>query len=230
MTSILIATPSYDGRVPLRYAHRLVETFAALSEADVGFVALDLSGCAYLTKARDLLAAAFLQRTDCTHLLFLDADILWPAKAPLRLLETRKDVVAGVYRGRVAPHTWHVQPLGDERPDAAGLVQVTRVATGFMLIARPVLEALSKDAPAYHGDILGGVEARRIFPTGMQPREDGGTDFVSEDFVFCDAVRAAGFQVWADLGVPIQHLGERWIDNDVPRLLEYAETWGEDER
>lgn len=212
--AVMLATPSYSGTVPIPFVRSLLDTVEALSGVGVPHLFVDVSGCAYVERARDMLASAFLDRTACSHLLFVDADMRWPGAAVVRLLNARRPVVAGAYQGRKPPHTWHVERLDGETTDRHGFVAVRRVATGFMLIERAVLEQLAKDAEVYVEDVAGSpLTVRRLFRTGVSSRA-----WITEDYAFCDAVRAAGFSVYVDTQTTLGHLGERWVTGDVARM------------
>lgn len=45
--------------------------------------------------------------SDCTHLLWIDADMGWaPAEAPIEMLKKDEDVVCGVYLSRGSDPFW----------------------------------------------------------------------------------------------------------------------------
>lgn len=221
--SVMIATPSYDGRAPFAFTHSLLDTVHELGAAGVPYLFVDLSGCCYTERARDVLASAFLHRTDCTHLLFIDADMRWPGRAVVEILSARVSVIAGAYMGRKPPHTWHVQALEGWNPGASGLVQVARAGTGFMLIARQVIEQLAKSADSYSEEYAGEpLTIHRIFRTGVDAK-----GWLTEDWAFCDDARAAGFNVYVDTTITLGHLGDQWVTGDVERM---AKTfWGTQE-
>src|SRR6185312_5627165 len=63
--------------------------------------------------ARNMLAQTFLHKTDASHLLFWDDDVLPPADGLMRLLEDDAPIVSGFYTSRQAP----VQPIAYRRAD-----------------------------------------------------------------------------------------------------------------
>ncbi|WP_369347540.1 hypothetical protein [Acetobacter okinawensis] len=122
---------------------------------------------AMISRARNTLMHKFLTLSDATHLLFIDADIGFPAEAPARLLAAGKDVVAGAYP--IREHFWDKTTqeniLRGEPQDTATLryvgeteamhqqiekgpmVQTHYAGTGFMLISRQALERMVKAYP-----------------------------------------------------------------------------------
>ena len=94
---LVIGTPCYGGQVP-------VSNFtSALRLRDVcgqGGIRLSFAmpwGDALVTRARQSIAAYFLEDPTATHLLFIDADISYGADQVLRLLKFNRDVCAGLY-------------------------------------------------------------------------------------------------------------------------------------
>lgn len=127
------------------------------------------------------------------YLLFLDSDMVFPLTLLHRLLLHRKDIVGAIYTRRQPPFSLLGHTL-DNHPDAdaSGLVEMARLPTGCLLIRMAVFDALSKP----------------YFFFGVD--HDEGT-LLGEDYAFCDAARAAGFRIWADLNLSqeIGHIGQR---------------------
>jgi len=126
------------------------------------------------------------------YLLFLDSDMVFPLTLLHRLLLHRKDIVGAIYTRRQAPYSLLGQILDSHPdPDAGGCVEMARLPTGCMLIRMAVFDALSKP----------------YFFFGIN--QEQGT-LLGEDYAFCDAARAAGFRIWADLNLSqeIGHIGQ----------------------
>jgi hypothetical protein len=120
-------------------------------------------------------------QVESTHLFFIDSDMMFPPDTLERLLKhdmpfdlTHRELDGG-------PGTILNQPLRE----------ISRLATGCMLIDMKVIAALKK--PYFHA-----------------LWNEGTAECISEDNVFCDKARAAGFSVWLDEGLSkeIRHLGQ----------------------
>jgi len=128
---------------------------------------------------------------DADFLLMTDDDQHWE-KNPLDMVEHDLDVVGfptSVYQPVVSmekPVRWNM--IKKEGAEEAPITQVSGIGSGSLLIARRVLE---------HPDL------RAPF---MDKFDEDGIRVSSEDLRFCDAVWAAGFQVWAVLVNPCHHL------------------------
>lgn len=110
-----------------------------------------LSGNCHVDDARNSIVQEFLL-SDCTDLVFLDADVVWEPKELIKLCGYDADVVGGVYpyRREGSGNNMPVLMLpGEQKPDSQGLIEVAGLPTGFMRIKRHVLEALAEDADKF---------------------------------------------------------------------------------
>lgn len=141
----------------------------------------------------------------CTHVLIWGADN-HPSKpgAVRNLLEKKKDVVGSAIVKRNGSGQFCFVPLEMGEHEFAlvvedgGLAEVRRCGSGFMLIDTRVFGKL--DAPRCPG--RDGRDVGLYFRDGYD-REG----IVSEDYAFCDLVRAAGMKVWMDVYTQHVHIG-----------------------
>lgn len=144
--------------------------------------------------------AEFLKGS-ASHLLMLDADMIFPADTLERLLAHPVDVVGASYSMRAEPRIMTHRDLEDssELPPLGyyenNLYEIRRMGMGCVLIRREVLEALDASLP--------------IESPFFQVEYRGRTAHTSEDNVFCDRIRAAGFSIYCDvdLSYKIRHIG-----------------------
>jgi len=134
--------------------------------------------------------------TDCTHIMWIDADMQFPVDTLNILLAADKDIIAGNYSTRVPPH----RPVAfksknnlDSRVfSGKGIEKVWAVGSGMMLVKREVYENVSP--PHYK----------------IEYSEDY-TNLVGEDIYFCNLVNKDGYEVYIshDLSDRIAHIGTR---------------------
>lgn len=137
------------------------------------------------------------QKMDCTHLLQIDSDLSFPPYALHRLLSHQKPVVGCTYPRRSQPHDNLAIPLNKQPvQNASGLTAVDRLPTGMLLIELSVFDKIKR--PYFRFPTM---EACEQYPEG---NIDG------EDYYLCDAMRAAGFDVFLDveLSFNLTHWGE----------------------
>jgi len=200
---LMIAIPCYDGKLNIHAAFQLAQLTHASLQYGFQLHLAHIAGCSIITKARNSLAHRFLQ-SDCTDLLFIDADINFTTQDVLRILALSgdKDVVAGAYPRRADDKKFFTDihyPL--ELTD--GLLRVERVGTGFMLIRRHVLEKLEADHPEWKFWVNTEDTHHTAFFDFMVTPEG----YMGEDYLFCDRARAAGFKIFIDPEINLGHFG-----------------------
>lgn len=227
---IFIATPCYGGVVTQEYMESVISCTSILQ---IPLTLSLLGNDAMISRARNTLLHQFFFRSDTSHILFVDADISFPAEAPMRLLEADKDIVAGLYP--LKEYFWDERATlhlsrGESRESAAlryvgeteamhkswdksPLVQTKYVGTGFMLISRKAVTKLIDAYPeteyrridAYHH---GNGETEKYYALfdGSIDRETG--TYLSEDYTFCKRWRDIGGEIWVDTSISLGHNGK----------------------
>lgn len=232
---LFVATPTADGIALAPYVASLAATISHLAERGITTVYRTLDGTD-LVRQRNLLVDAFL-RSGCTHLLFIDSDMVFAPDLAERLLRFRKRLIGAVYSKRFLDlarlkelcrsqtferalplaYDWNLVPLDGQVVVQGGICQVAALPGGFLLIERECLEEMSArlsvpDMVAETGQ--GSVKA--FF------RETWGPDrgVVDLDYSFCDFWRAADGEVWAYPAAEIRHVGDTVANLPFRALLE----------
>jgi len=181
-----------------------------------------------VTRARNMLTHNFLS-SDCTHLLFIDADVAFDAQGVIKMVESDLPLIGGLYAkkyinwGKVhAAANRNVKPehlhqaacdyyvRGDVEIGSQDPIEVLSVGTGLMLIKRKVFETLKPDTPVSRlgSTVVGQIEAtekvHHFFDTGVDSNTG---EFLSEDYAFCQRWRAKGGKVYAAPWVQTIHIG-----------------------
>lgn len=137
---------------------------------------------------------------NCSHLLMMDTDQVYPVDTVTRLLEHARsglDLVYAKVHRRYPPfdpillrkNGEGYLPIPDEEWDAGGLVEVDRTGAGCMLISCSVFENVEWP----------------WFNIIREPVGEGKYKLTGEDFYFCDKVRAAGYRIFVDCSLEIVH-------------------------
>lgn len=167
----MICTPCYGGLLTQHYLHGYADLVTSLQRGKVEYVPLVFGGESLITRARNRAVMEFL-KTDCTHLLFIDADIGFGAEDVRKLVMMNEEVVCGAYplkhvdwsgvynaarKGEPAerlatygtcyaanffPNATHGGRLDVLKRNGFSYVDVQDAATGFLLIARPAIERI----------------------------------------------------------------------------------------
>ena len=201
---VFLAVAAYSD-VSAGFCSALFASQNALSKAGIAVDLEILSENCHVDDARNALVRDFLE-SDCTDLVFLDADVSWNADSLVRLVQADRDVVAGLYPLKEGEPAYPVRMIpGEIWADGDGLIEVESVPTGFLRIRRSVLETLSDIAPGYidKGDEPGRRKAPLIFERTLEDdRRWGG------DYTFCRKWRATGGKIFIDPEIHFEHYGQ----------------------
>lgn len=177
--------------------------------------------CSMLTESRHRLIADALS-WGATHLLWLDADHVFPADTIPRLLSHNLDVVGANYARRVtptAPTAVRIDPSEDDS-DVKNLVyttqekaydeeveEVAHLGFGVCMMNMRVLDLLQVDAEA-NGD-------GNFMPLFMFSPIPGKLGMIGEDVFFFGKIRKAGGRIFVDHGLSwhVGHLTDQILTN-----------------
>lgn len=125
-----------------------------------------------------------------THLLFVDADMIFSPDALERLLLVDKDIIGGAYNKRRLPRESTVSPIGSW--DIGTLIptelfKCKSIGTGFLLIQTRVFEQLE-------------------YPY-FDFKYDGNKRY-GEDVAFCELATQVGYDIWCDPTIGLGHIGD----------------------
>jgi hypothetical protein len=195
-------------------------------------VEIFMVSCSMLTESRHRLIAEALG-WGATHLLWLDADHVFPADTIPRLLSHNLDVVGANYARRVtptAPTAVRIDPSEDDA-DVKNLVYTTKekaydgeveevahLGFGVCLMNMQVLDLLQLKADEEDGNFM---------PLFMFQTIPGKLGMIGEDVFFFDKVRKAGGRIFVDhaLSWEVGHIAEQIMTN--AHACAHRERWVE---
>lgn len=218
---LMIGLPAYDHKVGVKMAISLMKLAQKVQEYGIHIQVSSICGCSVVSRARNMIAYEFL-KSDCDHLMFIDADMTFDADSVIRLLawNQKRAIVAGAYEARKEGKVYIVTLDGDKdhiQMDHMGLVKARRVATGFMMIRRDVFTRLAELHPEWlHLDTNKQDRLYAFFDFKCDP--DG---YIGEDFLFCERAIEAGFDVWLDPTIKLGHMGIHEYQSDFGNDLLY---------
>lgn len=130
-------------------------------------------------------------KTEATHILFVDADMVFPADAISRLLSRGKDIIGVEYKKREFPISWTYKLLDGVERSENEPYKVSHTGAGLLLIHLDVFRNWKTADP--------------FFNFG---RDSQGALALGEDAWFCNAARDNGYDTWADPTIQVGHIGE----------------------
>lgn len=209
MTKLFIATPAFDGKVNVSYACALSDTCLYLASLGIQTVMRIHTSGSLLVRERNDLIKAFLT-SDCTHMLCIDSDIAWNPSDVQKMINLDEDFVAALYPARGPDKCFLFRGVYGEnkRMDVSkkGLLEMEYIPAGFMMLKRIVPERMMEVFPDLHylpkDESLAHTEGYCLFDTEVWQGE-----FWGEDYVFCRRARKAGFKIWIDPTIKLDHAG-----------------------
>ncbi|MDR2852995.1 MAG: hypothetical protein LBV61_08100 [Burkholderiaceae bacterium] len=219
--SVCIATPAYDGTCQMGYVESLLRLVLTLVHNEIGIHFATSKG-AMVVPGRNLCVDFFLNKTDASHLLFIDSDMHWRTEDMMRMLAHGDRDVIGAMCPRKDYDWERIAQIARQRPDLPAselplygvrqilnipvpgddIIEVEAIGTGIMLIRREVFDALRQAHPQW---LQGGhsIHAGTLAYFGGERHADG----LSEDIVFCSDVRALGKKIHACPWFRVGHIG-----------------------
>jgi hypothetical protein len=238
---LMIAVPAYAGQISLQTHHSLLDSLDKLIyQARIHTRIEYLEKESLITRGRNRLAYRFL-KSDCTHLLFLDADVEFEAWDIVRLLDAAKPIIGGLYP--VKEINWATVKLALQRNPNASPAELSlaagrfaanfhpstkttgvpinqpclmeNIATGFMLIKREVFEALiaSGNIPLRYS----GYEKDDYYAFFDEGVDENNLE-LSEDYNFCRQAANIGIETYALLDIILNHAGAYLYQGSIPYL------------
>lgn len=172
-------------------------------------------GDALIDRARAMEASRFLLKSDAEVFLSLDDDISYDPMDMVKLVRHVKegdlDIVGAPYVLKTEGGGHLTSKLLPEHKTitlgkGGGIVQVRAVATGCMAVHRRVFERLAKDLPFCSTKEMDGFwPFFQPFPHYVE--ENKKWFYASEDWAFCIKAEQAGFKIWLDTSIKLQHAG-----------------------
>lgn len=183
---LMVAIPTLD-MIHWEFARCLTGLVQRLERSGVDYDVF-FKGGTLVYNAREALAAEAINN-NYTHILWLDADMVFNADVYEKLAAHEKPFVTGVYKSRHAPYKSCIfQSLDpDERVDEFhdGLIEIAGCGFGIVLTETKMLYEVYK------------ANGNMFLPNG---------DY-GEDLSFCDKASKLGYTLYCDPAVRAGHIG-----------------------
>lgn len=205
---VFIAIPTYSGSIQGPCLYSLLQSLPLLDKEGIGYDVFILGGNCHVDDSRNGCVREFLL-TDCTDLVFIDADVGWRPQDLVKLIKYDRDIVAGVYPKKTDEEEYPVHmPGGEIWSDKDGLVEVYGAPTGFMRIRRSVLEMMCEKFKnkQYFGQNENDINKDVPYTILFERTFDQGHR-LSGDYAFCFKFRFLGGKVFVDPNMVFVHEG-----------------------
>jgi hypothetical protein len=230
--SICLTTPMYGGSCFGEYTNSVLGLQELCMKKNWGFGTNYIYNESLITRGRNELVYQFLE-TDKTHLMFVDSDIVFDPYDVIKLVEYNKDIVCGIYPKKsidwnkvvyavqngivhqddlqVASCHYAFNPGNvnaaelSKKLEGTDLIDVRHAATGFMLVKREVFIKLFDKVDTYK--IRYSTERERTIRCFFDTKISENSEYLSEDWFFCDLWRKHGGQIYIDPQIRLKHAG-----------------------
>ena len=214
---IVFALPSYTGQIDVLTATALMQECAIIEQIGWNYQVLAAVGDSLVARARNSLAAEFLDDTEGTDLIWIDCDVSWEPGAIARLCTHPVDLVGGAYRTRSDPERYVVSfldrkylPVNEE----TGLLEVLTLMGGFTRMTRACLEKMRENSVKYIGP--DGRHCHAMFDCEVYSSQYWG-----EDTTFCRRWRDwCDGQCWIDMDLNLTHRGPKAFTGNFKEWLQ----------
>ena len=207
---ILIATPAYGGQVYSGYTESLLYTCLMFNKLGIDHEVKFINN-QIVTRARNMLSSLFLSNESFTHMLFIDADIVWNPIEVKKLIDHNLECVIGIYPNKkyhwikddlkLSPSSVIHNPIVKKDNN---LIKIKYAATGFMLLKRSALERIRNDVDTFN---LPGSQNEQIKLHNYFDCKVVDNDYLTEDYYFSYLFNKNGGEIFADNSIKLRHIG-----------------------
>ncbi|MDV6331162.1 hypothetical protein [Asticcacaulis sp. 201] len=239
--SVFIATPCFGGLVTQGFMQSVLALMQYVGPHNIQLTLALLGNDALITRSRNSLVSSFLNATECSHLLFIDADITFEPEQLIRMLKANKDVVGGIYPLKTLDWERVARAETTEAPEEQALHYVGNPAdnakwdgdfatadyagTGFLLIRREVIVSMIAAYPTLRYSHIHAYPRVKSTPDSQYALFECMIDpesglYLSEDFAFCQRWRDIGGEIWLDTVGKLTHVGSHnFVGNPSARFV-----------
>ena len=213
--SLLIAIPCYGGQLCSETISGIYKLTKHLERVNIFNELLLVANESLITHGRSTIANIFMNDTNHTHLMMIDADVGFQPEDVIKLLELEVDFSSACYPMKVLPDQYNFSIINKEFNADHTAIVVSKIGAGFNLVTRKVFEDIATKYPQLKyipiDKSIGYKvsEARRdnsfaYFETYIDPNTK---HLISEDFAFNIRYNSTGGRIWMHLGVKLTHTG-----------------------
>ena len=226
---IFLAIPVYQGMCHIKFMESITALIILLKSLNIDFFYFSLTSESLVSRARNVCACEFI-KSNCTHLMFIDADIVFNPQDVINFLHYEKDIICGVYPHKTLSFTKIEKEISnsnnlkqliensasysiDKHLFTNQIVKSPYGQTGFMMISKNVFEKIVanyksdleyvNDVPLYNQYSLNNNIFYDFFQVGIVNKR-----YLSEDYGFCDLAAKCDIDIYLDTSIKLTHIGQ----------------------
>ncbi|MDA1284223.1 MAG: hypothetical protein O3C61_04785 [Proteobacteria bacterium] len=233
-SNIFFATPCYGGQITDQYFLSMFRLTQELIKYNINFRITTLRNESLVPRARNILNAMFLEAKECTHLMFIDADIEFEPESIIRMLAMDKDLITGAYPKKTLPVDYAINLKFSDKDRTQvrvdmGAVEILDASTGFWLMKREVVDKMIEGYPELFYLNDSSIDPKfnqycySFFDTIHDPDDNR---YLSEDYTFCRRWQKIGGQIWLDPNTKLNHVGSYTFEGNINKIFNWEAVGG----
>lgn len=224
--TVLLASPSYDGRFDVRFMDSLINTISLCEKQNIKILPYFLCYDSLIQRARnDYFRTAYQSGVDA--LFFIDSDIGWNPSDFVKLVLSDKHMIGGTYRKKTDEEELYAfKALGNTQdtfqivPDEYGLMEVAGLGCGFLKISKECVRILFESESKYYTDSDSSKQdGPRVTKSICDCIVNENNHFVSEDIIIGYKWMNLGGKVYLDTNIELTHVGNKEYKGSVKNWL-----------
>ncbi|MCK4869517.1 MAG: hypothetical protein KAS93_00230 [Gammaproteobacteria bacterium] len=209
---VVVATPSIDGKVDVTYTDSLINTIHLCAANGIQVLPLFRSYSSLLIRSRNNLVEDVVNAKTVESMVFIDADQAWKPEDFLKLVNSKKPVIAGAVPNKNDTEGYNVKLLKPcKKHLAKDEIVVDGVGTGFMKVSMQALRKIYNASKPYKD---GAHSTRMVFESSVIKGE-----LYSEDMTFCEKWKNLGGKIHLNTSITCAHIGTKMWAGDFDQFL-----------
>ena len=206
----------YNQTCNANYMLAVISLIQKFQELNIKLTLYPIMAEALVSRGRNAAVAHFMG-SSATHMFFIDSDIIFNPADVVKLLNSGKSVIGGVYPKKFLKTQNNALQVEFNASGQVGIegdvCLVDYVPAGFLCIRRDAVEKLISDNSdlKYTNNIEGyhSVESVDYYYDFFKPGVDLGTkQYMGEDFGFCKLLKDAGVPMYVYPNITLAHVGQ----------------------
>lgn len=204
MRRVIVATPSYDGKLYSDYVTSIIDSIELCRTHNILVDLYTLNNVSLTQVARNsLFRKVYNEKPE--SVIWIDSDISWNPNDFLYLVNSDKDVIGAAYKRKV-PEDLYVVKCFNPVDQENDLIKVAGLGFGFIKTSYRVINDLWNSSEEYYDD---NFYHKNVFDVKIKNGE-----LWSEDAEACQKILDLGYDIYLDKRIKCTHIGDKKYESD----------------
>lgn len=218
---VFVATPTHSGKVTVQYCQSVIGLTEICLKNKITVTRSFIIGNSFIADARNRCVRDFLD-SPATDLLFIDDDIGFDPYGAFRLIQSKEDVIGGVYPQKTDNLVFNIG-LSPGCQNKGRLMEAEYIGAGLLKISRKAIERMREAYPQQVYRFAKIDEGRSADIPNLFGPEDLDS-FQGEDVAFFRRWQKMGGKLWCDPDINMCHTGVKDFVGNFSGLLRKVEA------